>query len=162
MRSDIEKGLEHRNCRRPDARGSLGQAGELQCHHQPNDRCGRHLPHAGRVRQHDVALQRLEVGRRDPDARQLAEPGVDSVDGLAFCDDSLDGLGTPTDRAPARRIERQRSAAIHGVPRLRARPCRGTRARTSLASPDAGVKRVKADSIDELGRAIDVPDCQVA
>ena len=40
----MKQGLEHRNGRRPYARGALGQAGELERHHQPNDRCGRRFP----------------------------------------------------------------------------------------------------------------------
>ena len=61
IKSALEQGLEHGNGLRPDARGALGQARELERHHQPNDRRGRCLAHAGRMRQHDVALQGLEV-----------------------------------------------------------------------------------------------------
>ena len=69
----LEHRLEHGDRFRPDARSALGQARELERHHQPHDRRRRRLAHAGRMRQHDVALQGLEVVRRDPDARQLAE-----------------------------------------------------------------------------------------
>jgi hypothetical protein len=36
---------------------------------------------AGRVRQHDVALERGEIGRRNVDRGELSEAGVDAVDG---------------------------------------------------------------------------------
>ena len=38
------------------------EARELERHHQPDDRRGRRLTHAGRMRQHDVALQGFEIG----------------------------------------------------------------------------------------------------
>ena len=112
----LEQGLEHGDRFRPDAGGALGQARQLERHHQPNDRRGRRLAHAGRMRQHDVALQGLEVAGRDPDARQFAEAGVDSVDRLALGHDPLDGVGTATDRGAAAGIDRQRGAAIDGAP----------------------------------------------
>ena len=67
----------------------------------------------------DSTMLRCKVSRsprRDPDARQLAKPGVDAVDRLALGDDPLDGLGTAADRGAAAGIDRQRGAAIDGVP----------------------------------------------
>ncbi len=86
---------------RPHAGGALGEAAELQRHHQPRDGDGRRLAHACRVRQHDVALKLREIGLIDPHAGELAEAGVDSVDRLAAGEDALDRRGARRNFLPA-------------------------------------------------------------
>ena len=48
------------------------------------------LADAGRVREHEVALQRRELVGGDAHVRELAEAGVDAVDRLALGDDRVD------------------------------------------------------------------------
>ena len=84
-REEVDRGPAH-------ARGSLGEAGELQRHRQTNDRAGEGLADAGCVRQDEVALQGGEIDCRDAHAGELAEAGRDPVDGLAFRDDGGDRL----------------------------------------------------------------------
>ena len=59
---------------------------------------GGRLADAGRMRQHDVALERGEIGRLDAHGRELAEAGVDAVDRLAAREDAL----RPPRRSPRR------------------------------------------------------------
>ncbi len=110
-------------------------------------------------------MLRCSVARsrvRDAHAGELPEAGVDAVDGLALGDEcaprlprsrprsrrqegSSDGAAPSIDRAPGRRAERRPASARS----------------LSSASPDAGVKRIEAHAVDELGRALDVPDREV-
>ena len=89
-----------RTVSQPHARRALGEAGELERHHQPRDGDRHRRADAGGMRQHDVALQRLEVGGLDAHAGQLAEAGVDAVDRLA---PGEDGRDRPGRRARSRR-----------------------------------------------------------
>jgi hypothetical protein len=73
-------------------------------------------PTPARMRQHDVALERGEVGRRDMDVRELAEAGVDAIDRLALGDDRRDGRRRPLDDRLAGGIERGHRAAIDRAP----------------------------------------------
>ena len=101
----------------PHAGGALREAGELQRHHQPHDRHGHRLADAGGVREHDVALERREIGGLDAHAGELPEAGVDAVDGLALGDDAGHGRGAAASTpAPAGRIERAARAAVDGAP----------------------------------------------
>jgi hypothetical protein len=64
-----------RSARSPaHARRALRQAGQLQGHHQPDDRDRRRRARAGGVGEDDVALQGLQVGVADPDAGQFPKP----------------------------------------------------------------------------------------
>ncbi len=99
-RSSIAPEEGHR--RRPDTRGPLAQAGQLQGHHQASDRHRHRFADAGGVRQDEVPLERREVAGRDPHAGQLAEAGVDAVDRLAAGHDGghgVSGAGDTRERA---------------------------------------------------------------
>ena len=102
----------------PHAGGPLGEAPELQGHHQPDDRRRRRLADARGMRKHDVALQPREVRLRDADARQLAEAGVHAIDRLAPAHDARDRLGARVDPRPAGGIEDRAGAAIDVAPIL--------------------------------------------
>ena len=96
--------------RRPaHARGALREARELQRHHQPHDGSRQRLADAGGMREHDVALERREIGGADAHAGELSEAGVDAVDRLALRDDGLDGPGAGLDGGAAILIERDRA-----------------------------------------------------
>ena len=62
-RDDVlrQHGFQQRQRRRPNAGCALREAGELQRHHQPRDRHRHRLADAGGMREHDVALQCLQV-----------------------------------------------------------------------------------------------------
>ena len=79
---------------RANAGGALRQAGELERHHEPRDRHRGGLAHARAMRQHDVALQFLQVLRGNAHAGQLAKARVDAIDRLAPGDDALHRRGT--------------------------------------------------------------------
>ena len=79
------------------ARGALREARELERHHQAHDGGRQRLADAGGMREHDVALERREIGGADAHARELSEAGVDAVDRLALGDDGLDGPGAGLD-----------------------------------------------------------------
>ena len=98
------------------ARRALGEARKLERHHQPHDGHGHRRADTRGVRQHDVALQLLEVGRRDAHAGELSEAGVDAVDRLALGKDGRDRAGRGVDRGVAGRIERHRRATVDVAP----------------------------------------------
>src|SRR5688572_11274288 len=85
-----EHRLDQSNGLDTDPGGALTEAGELERHHQPDDRDRRGLPHPGGMREDDVALERGEIGALDADAGELAETGVDAIDRLTTRDDALD------------------------------------------------------------------------
>ena len=100
----------------------------------------------------------------DAHAGELAEAGVDAVDRLALGDDAL----RPPRRRPRRagaagRIERGSGAAIDGAP-VGQRHVAGRQDDRSVIWPlqMRRVQRVEAHAVDELGRALDVPDREVA
>ncbi len=101
---------------RPDAGGALREARQLQRHHEPRDRERRRLADAGGVRQHDVALKFCEIGLVDPHGAELAEAGVDSVDGLAALEDALDRRGARRDLGAGCGIEDDLAAAPDRAP----------------------------------------------
>src|SRR5207245_5150129 len=74
------------------------------------------LADARRMRKHDVALERFQIGCRDTDACELAEAGVDAIDGLALGEDAGDRLGAGLDLRPAGVVELRHRAAIDGAP----------------------------------------------
>ena len=98
------------------ARRALREARELERHHEPHDRNGQRLADAGGMREHDVALERREIGGADAHARELSEAGVDAIDRLALGDDGLDGLGAGLDGGAAILIERDLGAEIDAAP----------------------------------------------
>ena len=116
--------LQHGDGGGAHARGTLGEARELEGQHQPNDGHGRRLANTCRVRQHDVGLQPRQVGRRDAHAGELAEARIDSVDRLALGHDGLDRMGARLDRRQAGWIELGTGAAVDGAPALQAHRAR--------------------------------------
>ncbi len=68
---------------------TLRQRRHLQRQHQPTTGRGAGFADAGGVREHDVALKRRQVVVIDAHARQLAEAGIDAVDGLSLTKDAL-------------------------------------------------------------------------
>ena len=100
----------------PHARGALGEARELKRHHEPRRCDGERLADAGRMRQHDVALERRKIGGFDPHARELAEPRVDPIDGLAAGEDAPDCRGARRDSRATGRIERGGAAEPDAAP----------------------------------------------
>ena len=94
---------------RPDARGALRQAGQLERHHQPGDRPRHRLADAGGMGQHDVALQGCRSLRVDAHAGELAEAGVDAVHGRAPGNDAGHRIGAGAHARPAARIEPRRA-----------------------------------------------------
>ena len=129
----------------PAARASRGRTPEAPCARLASfsaiisrtigDR--RRLADAGGMRQHDVALQRVEIGRRDAHAGQLAEAGIDAIDRLALGDDARDRRGARRDRRPAGGIELGAGAAIDRAPIGERRRAGLQDDRRSLAPPDA-------------------------
>ncbi|CAM5625032.1 hypothetical protein MAUB1S_10657 [Mycolicibacterium aubagnense] len=100
----------------PHARGALRQARHLERHHQARYSNRHRFANAGGMRQHDVALQRFEIGGGNAHAGELTETGIDAVDRLALGDDAFDRLGAGLDRSLAGRVERRRGATIDGTP----------------------------------------------
>ena len=100
----------------PHAGGALGQAPELQGHHQPDDRSGRRLADAGGMRKHDVALQPREVRLGDANAGEFAEAGIHAIDRLALAHDARDRRGARLDPRPAGGIEDRAGAAVDRAP----------------------------------------------
>jgi hypothetical protein len=78
----------------PHARCAARQARKLQRHHQPHIREAHRRADAGRMREHDVALELAQLVRRDAHAREFSEAGIDAVDRFALRDDRRDGAGT--------------------------------------------------------------------
>ena len=78
---------------RAHARRATRQVRELERHHQANGRNRRRLAHADRMREHEIALQRREIVRIDPDIREPAKPGVDAVNRVAASHDLGDRRG---------------------------------------------------------------------
>ena len=111
----VNAASEHRldEAKRPrlDARGALGEAAELQRHHQPRRRDRGGFADAGRVRQDDVALKLREIGRLDAHAGEFAEAGVDAVDRLAAGEDPLDRGGARGHAGVMGRVDGDRRAA---------------------------------------------------
>ena len=88
---------------------------------------GRHrLADAGRMREHDVALQRREIVGRDAHAGELAEAGIDAVDRLAAGDDGVD--------RPRARLDRRPGGGVEAARRRRARSRASRRASRGPAS----------------------------
>ncbi len=96
--------------------GALAQTHQLQRHHQPGDVGRQRLADAGRMRQHDVLLQLGQIGGVDTNAGELAEAGVDAIDGLAFRDDLRDHLGAALDGGAAVVVQFQAGATIDRPP----------------------------------------------
>lgn len=94
----------------------MGQAGELERHHQPHHRhrCG--FADTGRMRQHDIALQGLQVLALDAHAGQFAEAGIDAVDRLAARDDGLHRLRAAQYGGCASVVQHDLGAAIQRTP----------------------------------------------
>ena len=105
----IDDGLAH-------ARGAARERGGLQREHQAHDRSRQRRADAGRMRAHEVELQRGHVGVADARAREPAEAGVETVHGLAAHERALHDVGAGANRGSRGRVERQRYPA--GVDRL--------------------------------------------
>ena len=113
-----EHSLDEQKRLRLHARSALGQAAELQRHHQPRRRDRGWFADPCRVRQDDVALKLRQIGRLDSHGREFAEAGVDSVDRLATGQNPLD-----------RRGARSHAGMMGGIDRDRARPARSPASR---------------------------------
>ena len=111
-----QHGFEHFDGLQPHPGGAAAEAGELQRHHQPHGRRSHRLADAGRVRQHDVALERGEVFGGDAHAGKPPEAGVDPVDRLTPGDDGLDRPRARFDRRHRGGIEPHGRALRHGAP----------------------------------------------
>ncbi len=123
-----DAGAQHRvqQCQRVrlHAGRALGQAGELECHHQPYHRHRRGLAHACRMREHDIALQGLQILALDTHAGQLAEAGVDAIHRLATRHDGLHRLRAAQHRSSTCIVQRDFGTAIQRTP-LRQRDLAG-------------------------------------
>ena len=104
------------HCGPAHARRALRQTGELQCHDQARDRNRQRIAHAGAVREHDVALQRREVGGVDAHRRQLTETGIHAVNRRAGGHHAVDGPSPGLDLGTAHRVERRACAEVDGTP----------------------------------------------
>ena len=65
----------------PDAGMTEREARRLQRQDQTDHGIGQRRAEAAHVRQHETPLQLLDLVRRDAHRRELAEPGIDAVDG---------------------------------------------------------------------------------
>ena len=102
--------------------------------------CDVRLADARGMREHDVALQAREIGRLDAHAGELAEAGVDAVDGLALGDDGGHRARGCLDRGRRSGIERDVRAPVDRPPIVEAhlpRPERDGAAAGSSAPPHA-------------------------
>ena len=86
--------------------GALAEIGDLERHREAHDRRRQRLADAGRVRQHEVALQLREVAVRDAHRGELSEAGVDAVDRLVPREDRVDRRRPGLDRGAAAVVER--------------------------------------------------------
>ena len=114
----------------------------------------------------DSTMLRCRVSRsvgRDAHAGQFAEAGVDAVDRLALARRSRRRPRRCLDLGAAGRVERAARAAIDGAPVGERRPLPGFRVERFGHCPlqMRGMQRVEAHAVDELGRALDVPDREV-
>ena len=101
------KACEEMRQRRPaHAGGALAEIGDLERHREAHDRRRQRLADAGRVRQHEVALQLREVAVRDAHRGELSEAGVDAVDRLVPREDRVDRRRPGLDRGAAAVVER--------------------------------------------------------
>ena len=124
-----QHGFQHEEGLGPHPGGAAAEAGELERHHQPHRGPPHRLADAGRVRQHDVALEGGEVGSRDAHMGEPAEAGVDPVDRLAFGKDGGDRLRTGLDLGQRSAVDAQRRAVGHRAPVGERRPSRHQRDR---------------------------------
>ena len=70
----------------------------------------------GRVRKHEVALERLQVMGIDANGCELAEPSIDAVDGSAFGDDRRHRGRAPFNKMRTGRSKRSAGSAIDLAP----------------------------------------------
>jgi hypothetical protein len=111
---------EHRfdegDCLRLHARCALGEAAELQRHHEARHCDGSGLADPRGVREHDVALKLGEIGGLNPHACQLAEAGIDSIDRIAARQNPPDRGGARSDSGTMGRVDRNGVAAPYLAP----------------------------------------------
>ena len=74
----------------PHAGRAAAQRQQLQRHHQADDLLREWRADAAAMRQDQVALQGLDVVRRNADACKFAEPGVDAIDRFVAARDAAD------------------------------------------------------------------------
>ena len=99
-----------------DARGAARQAADLERHDEPHHGSGERRPHARGVRQDEIALQDHQVVPLDALPDQLAEPGVDAVDGLVGLRDPGNRGGRLVRGRLGGRIEREIRATVNSPP----------------------------------------------
>jgi|GEM_PF-3199454 hypothetical protein len=104
--------LQHRLDQADDLHTCTGRAAaerqELQDHDEADDANVEWRADAARMRQDQIALQRLDVVRRYAHARKLAEAGIDPVDRLVAAGDGRDARRRRLDARMRRRVEAHR------------------------------------------------------
>ena len=89
----------------PDAGMTEREARRLQREDQTDHGIWQRRAEAAHVRQHEAPLQLLDLVRRDAHRRELAEPGIDAVDGRAAPCRPFDHRRRRLDRRPAGVVE---------------------------------------------------------
>jgi hypothetical protein len=105
----FEQALDHHAAH---ARISARKARHLERQHEPHDGIGQCCADAGGMRQHKIALQRLEIARRDARLRELAEARVDAVNRATRCERILDERARTLDAGPRAIGQRHRAFAF--------------------------------------------------
>ena len=149
----------------PHAGSAAAERDQLQRHDQADDVLRQRLADAAAMREDEVALQGRDIGGVDLDGGQFAEAGIDAVDRrIAGGDlgDAGSGLG---DAGVEGGIEPGRLAGpVDGFELFQRDGARvesdGHRS-SPFALEDAGMERVEADAVDELGRTFDIPDGEI-
>ena len=111
-RQDVagEHRLDERHGRRLHPRGAAAEGGELEREDEADHRRRQRLAHAAAVREDEVALQRRHVAGLDADRGELAEAGVDAVDGRRAGGDRADAGGGAGDAGGGGGVEPDRRA----------------------------------------------------
>ena len=103
--------------RRPaQAGGAASEAGNLQRQDQAHDIRRQCFANSGGVREHEAFLQDGQLVIGDPGLGQLAETGIETIDGAARSDQLLDRLRGGIDAGLRCRINGDGSAAINRLP----------------------------------------------
>src|SRR5690606_10810744 len=105
---------------RTHSRGALREAGELQGDHQARDALGDWRSNSGAMRQHDVSLERSEIGISNANVRQFSESGVDPVNRPSGPHNSFYRSCALGDASTACAVQRHGFAAIDLAPIVQA------------------------------------------
>ena len=160
----IDLGVDQRDQRVDDLAADAGvaarQAVDLQHHDQTHHGVVQRLAHAGRVRQHQRALQRFQVLARDAGGRQQAEAGVDAVGGAVLGDDALHAGHAGVDRAGRRRIQGQALRLVVDLAQVGQRELAGFQVQIHCRSPmppSGGIHAMSWPPLVAWRRAADAP-----